>query len=234
MKHALKIGLAAMLMLGSPALSATQQAQSSTASVTNIALDAPWKQKLYAFAREKLKHPAWGLSHSERDYRLAMEIAAKEHLAIDTDILFAAAFVHDLGAIGEFQKAGVDHADRSAELAGPLLRDFGFPAQKIPAVSEAIIGHMHDRVSGKRAESIVLHDADTLDFLGTIGAARRLSVTGNAAEMTGGLAKIGEFADQLPGQLVTRTARKMAEPRVAEMRRFLAEINAETADGRLP
>ena len=203
-------------------------------TVTGTPLDAPWKQKLYVFARDKLKHPAWGWTHSERNFLLASEIAQKEGLAIDADVLFAAAFTHDIGAIGAFQKEGVDHAVRSVELADPLLREAGFPEERLPAVWEAILGHMHDKPPGSRSEAMVLHDADTLDFLGAVGVARRLVVNGNAHDFAAGVARISEFADKLPGRLVTRTAKDMAIPRVAEMRDFLGRLNKQTADGRLP
>jgi uncharacterized protein len=212
---------------------APDQAQSAT-TLTGIPLDAQWKQKLYAFAREKLKHPAWGWTHSERDYLLATEIAEKEGLAIQSDVLFAAAFAHDIGAIGEFQKEGVDHAVRSVEIAEPWLRSVGFPVEKLPAVREAILGHMHDKVPGKGNEAIVLHDADTLDFLGAVGVARRLAVTGEATDYSPGVGRIREFAERLPGRLATRAARSMASPRIAEMRSFLTGLDAETAGGRIP
>lgn len=203
-------------------------------TLTGIPLDQPWKAKVYGFARAELRHPAWGWTHSERDYLLAREIASKEGLKVDTDVLFAAAFLHDMGAIGAFQKEGVDHAVRSAELAEPLLRDSGFPMAKWPAVRDSILVHMHDKVPGRRPEAIALHDADTLDFLGTVGVARRLSVTGEAPDYAGGLGRIRDFANQLPGRLVTHTARAMAAPRVVEMRQFLDQLNAETHGGRLP
>jgi len=206
----------------------------ATHTLAGIPLDAPWKAKLYEFAREQLKHPAWGWTHSERDYLLASEIAAKEGWSIDTDILFAAAFAHDIGAIGAFQKEGVDHAERSVEIAEPLLREAGFPASKLPAVRVAILGHMHDKTPGRGNEAIALHDADTLDFLGTVGVARRLAVTGTATDYSAGTARIREFADKLPTRLVTRTAKAMAKPRVEEMRHFLATLEAETFHGRLP
>ncbi|MBA3667989.1 MAG: HD domain-containing protein [Sphingomonas sp.] len=223
-----------MLLMALAAGPALAKNAAPAATQTGIPLNASWKQKLYAFARGKLIHPAWGWSHSERDFRLASEIAARGGLAVDKDVLFAAAFTHDIGAIGEFEKDGVDHAVRSIEIAEPLLREMGFPVQKIPAVSEAILGHMHDKVPGRRNESVVLHDADTVDFLGNVGIARRLSVTGTSPDYAGGLAKIREFADKLPGRLVTATAKRMAAPRVMEMRRFLFQIKAETANGQLP
>lgn len=218
-----------------PTTATTAAAPSQTiATATGIPLDAAWKQAIYTFAREKLLHPAWGWTHSERDYLLASDIAAKEGLAIDTDVLFAAAFTHDIGAIGDFQKEGVDHAVRSAELAEPMLLRAGFPASKLPAVRLAILGHMHDGQPGNRNEAIALHDADTLDFLGIAGVTRRLVVNGEAPDYSGGLARISEFADKLPGRLVTKTAKAMAPQRVAEMRDFLDRLKTETAGGRLP
>ena len=223
------------LVANPPAMAADQPAPAPAAqTLTGVPIDAAWKRKLYDFAREKLKHPAWGWSHSERDYRTASEIAAKESLAIDTDVLFAAAFTHDIGAIGDFQREGVDHAVRSAELAEPLLRESGFPMAKWPAVRDAILGHMHDKPAGSRPEAIVLHDADTLDFLGAVGVARRLSVTGTAPDYAGGTARIRDFAEKLPARLVTATAKRMAVSRVAEMRGFLAQLDSETVNGRLP
>ena len=217
-----------------PAAGQTPAIQGAAATLTGIPLDAPWKRTVYAFARQKLLHPAWGWTHSERDYQLARRIAAKEGLRIDTDVLFAAAFTHDIGAVGEFQEKGVDHAVQSVKLAKPLLLNAGFPAAKWPAVQEAILGHMYDKDVGSRAESLVLHDADALDFLGSVGVARRLAVTGTSDSYLGGLTKIREFADLLPGRLTTRSARRMAPSRVREMRRFLEQLATETAGARLP
>lgn len=226
--------LAAALMLPAAVKAAPPAPAQAIATAAGIPLDSVWKRTIYGFAREKLLHPAWGWTHSERDYLLASDIAAKEGLAIDTDVLFAAAFTHDIGAIGDFQKEGVDHAVRSVELAEPMLLQAGFPASKLPAVRAAILGHMHDKQPGNNNEGIVLHDADTLDFLGTVGVARRLAVTGDATDYAGGVARISDFADRLPGRLVTAAARNMAPRRVEEMRDFIDRLKAETANGRLP
>lgn len=72
-------------------------AQGTTES--GIPLNAPWKRTIYDFAKTNLKHPAWGWAHSERDYQLALELARIEKLTVDQEILFAAAFLHDVGAI---------------------------------------------------------------------------------------------------------------------------------------
>lgn len=230
MKYSLVALVSSLLLTASGAAQAPANHETTLAA---IPLDAQWKEEIYSFARRELKHPAWGWTHSERDYLLALELAAGERLAVDKDVLFAAAFTHDIGAIGDFQKDGVDHAVRSVEIAEPLLLEAGFPSEKLPAVREAILGHMHDKPAGKGHEAIVLHDADTLDFLGTVGVARRLATTGDATDYSAGVGRIREFADKLPGRLVTKTAREMAVTRVEEMRHFLATLEKETANGRL-
>ncbi len=193
-----------------------------------IVLSSPWRAAVYAHARDKLLHPAWGWRHSERDFLLARQIAREEGLTVDEDVLFAAAFLHDSGAIAPFARDGVDHAVRSAELAEPLLRKAGFPMAKFPAVKAAIIGHMFDRKAGASDEGVVLHDADALDFLGATGIARRLSVTGDAPDMDKVLAQLVQVYQEIPGRLVTASAKRMAIPRLVAMRAFFDQLKRET------
>ena len=138
--------LAARALAAAPA--PAQLPAEAKVTAGGILLSSPWRAAIYAHAREKLLHPAWGWRHSERDFLLARQIAREEGLTIDEDVLFAAAFLHDSGAIPPFAKDGVDHAVRSAELAEPLLRKAGFPMAKFPAVKAAILGHMFDKKAG--------------------------------------------------------------------------------------
>lgn len=212
-------------------LAAPAQAQlPAEAKVTagGILLSSPWRAAIYAHAREKLLHPAWGWRHSERDFLLARQIAREEGLAIDEDVLFAAAFLHDSGAVAPFARDGVDHAVRSAELTEPLLRKAGFPMAKFPAVKAAIIGHMFDRKAGAGDEGVVLHDADSLDFLGATGIARRLAVTGSAPDMDSALERLREVYRDIPGRLVTASAKRMAIPRLVAMQAFFDQLERET------
>lgn len=223
-----------MLCAALPAAAASAQLPvEPNVSVAGIALSSPWRVKVYAHARGKLLHPAWGWRHSERDFLLARQVAREEGLAIDEDVLFAAAFLHDSGAIAPFAKDGVDHALRSAELAEPLLRAAGFPMAKFPAVRAAILGHMFDKEAGPGPEAIALHDADALDFLGATGIARRLSVTGASPDMDSVMARLNEVFEQIPGRLVTGAARRMAIPRLVAMKAFLDQLRRETP-GRAP
>ncbi len=221
--------------LGATLLAAPASAQlpvEPKVSAAGIALSSPWRAAVYAYAREKLLHPAWGWRHSERGFLLAREVAREEGLEIDEDVLFAAAFLHDMGAI-PFAKEGVDHAVRSAELAEPLLRKAGFPMAKFPAVKAAILGHMFDKEAGSGAEARVLHDADALDFLGATGIARRLSVTGAAPDMDNVMARLESVYRDIPGRLVTAAAQRRAIPRLVAMQAFFEQLKRETP-GRAP
>ena len=95
----------AALVLAVPAEAlqdATAAAAEATATPAGIPLDSPWRRSIHAHAQENLAHPSWGWRHSERNYLLAVSLAEAEGLAIDPDVLFAAAFLHDWGGIAPF------------------------------------------------------------------------------------------------------------------------------------
>jgi uncharacterized protein len=195
-----------------------------------IQASAGWRQTIYAHAREKLNHSAWGWRHSERDYLLAREIGRTEPVKFDDDVLFAAAFLHDAGAIPPFALEDVDHAVRSVQLAESLLRQAGFPMAKFPQVRAAILGHMYDEEPTGR-EAVLLHDADTLDFLGATGVARQLSGTPSTGNMDARLERLRGFILELPPRLKTRSARRMSRERIEIMRQFLHRLDQETPQG---
>jgi uncharacterized protein len=209
-------------------------ASPETRTVTGIPLDAPWKVTIYDMARSKFIHPAWGWQHSERNYDIALRLAHGDHLNIDTDVLFAACFLHDMAAFPPYAKPGVEHGDRAAQVSGPVLRAAGFPMQKLAAVQAAERGHMYYRDPGSRPEAIVLHDADSLDFLGEIGAARMISLTGeSAADFQSAVSSLQGFLKNIPPHLITKTARAIGAQRSAELRRFLDELSVETFQEKL-
>jgi uncharacterized protein len=203
------------------------------ATPAGIALDSPWRRAVYEQAQGHFRHPSWGVRHSERNYVLGMALAQAEGMTVDPDVLFAAAFLHDWGGIQPFASPGVDHAARSVELAEPFLTEIGFPMEKFPAVRAAILGHMYDK-EPEGAEAIVIHDADALDFLGALGAARMLAATGDAADYDLALTRIERFAVDIPPRLKTATARELAGRRIAVMTEFLAEVRRETPERARP
>ena len=84
---------------------------------------APWRAKVQHFAAEHFKHPAWGYSHSERDYKLARKLAAEDNVALDDDVLFAAAYLHDIAAFSPWEKPDKDHQDVAVEVVPDILRE---------------------------------------------------------------------------------------------------------------
>ena len=225
------IALVALGLIG--ALRAPVAAQTQT-TVTDIPLDAPWKVAIYELARHKFLHPAWGWQHSERNYNVAMELAKGDRLTVDTDVLFAACFLHDMAAFPPYDQGhkGMEHGDVAAIDSEQVLRDAGFPMSKFPAVQAAERGHMFYSDPGTQPEAIVLHDADSLDFLGDIGAARMISLTGaSAASFGAAIKQLQTFVEQIPPQLKTKTAQRIGVERAAELRQFLQAVENESAGG---
>ena len=208
-------------------------AASPPQTATGIPLDAPWKLTIYDLARAKFHHPAWGWQHSERNYRIALQLARGDSLRVDEDVLFAAAFLHDMAAFMPCADAKLEHGECAARQSGAILRAAGFPMEKLPAVQAAERGHMYYSDPGTQPEAIVLHDADSLDFLGDIGAARMLSLTGENAESFARVVKtLRSFVRDIPPRLITKTAKQIGAERAAELSRFLDTLDAETFDGR--
>jgi uncharacterized protein len=202
-----------------------------TQTATGIPLDASWKVTIYDLARSRFHHPAWGWQHSERNYRLALELAKGDGLHVDTDVLFAAAFLHDMAAFMPCGDTKLEHGECAAQQTGAILHAAGFPMEKLPGVEAAERGHMYYSNPGTQPEAIVLHDADSLDFLGDIGAARMISLTGVSSESFAREVKtLRDFVHDIPPRLITKTAQAMGAVRAAELERFLDALNTETFD----
>ena len=198
-------------------------------TASGIPLNAPWKVTIYDMARTKFVHPAWGWQHSERNYDMGVLLAKGDGLTIDTDVLFAAAFLHDMAAFMPCAQPKLEHGECAARESGAVLDAAGFPMEKLAAVQAAERGHMYYSDAGTIPEAIVLHDADSLDFLGAIGAARMISLTGEkAASFEPALETLQKFVQDIPSRLITKTAKRIGAQRAAELSRYLQAIEAES------
>ncbi len=194
---------------------------------------ANWRAALIEYIRAEAR-PVDKFSHQPRLYRLAQELAAES--PCDDDVLFAAAWLHDLGVfIGHRPEnpealARWDNVAYAMHCAPEVLTRLGFPGAKIPAVVEAIRAHLASAIPIS-PEGIVLRDADILEQLGAAGVLRTASKVGRDTRFptfAEAIAVLGRNLVTLPGQLRLAKARELAEPRIQILRHFL-EATAEEA-----
>jgi len=217
----LLIGLVGSIELAGAAESTKPAAQATAA----------WRKTVQEFAAKNLRHPAWGYSHSMRDYTLASELAAADHVALDDDVLFAAAYLHDMAAFAPWEKEGVDHADEAARIVDSVLQGTGFPMGKLDAVRGAIRTHMYERDPVK-PEAIYLHDADALDWLGAIGVARIVALVdpnGGAPDLPAAIKMIKDNLANVPSRVISPAGRSRVAARTAEAQAFLDNLGRESA-----
>ncbi len=197
-----------------------------------------YRQALIDYIRKQAAPPD-KFSHQPRLYRLASLLA--EDKPYDDDVLFAAAWLHDLGVfIGHRPEdpavlVAWDHVAYAADRAPQILESLGFPAQKIPAVSDSIRSHLPSRKQTS-FEGTLLRDADILEQLGAIGALRTVSKIGRDTRFVrfaDALRLLRQNLDQLPPQLQLPSARRLAEPRVAALKAFLDAAETEADGGEL-
>jgi uncharacterized protein len=191
-----------------------------------------WRDYIFVFA-EKFEHSAWGFNHCNRVYKMAMDIAEVEGLVVDEEVLFAAAYIHDMGAFEPYKKADTDHAERSAQLTEETLNGFKFPPEKINQVKEVIEHHMFYSEVGPSSEAVVFRDADILDFMGIIGITRILSIIGKddwTPNLEVAVELIQKFSDELLEKLVTDEAYRIGTIRKSEMDDFLTRLSFQTQD----
>ena len=182
--------------------------------------------------------PVEKYGHQPRLYALTLKVGVG--LGYDDDVVYAAAWLHDLGvfvghrpeepeALGRW-----DHVAYAVEKVPGILADCGFGAAKVPAVLECIRNHQ-PKDEPESVESTILRDADILEQLGAIGIARTVCKVGRDtrfATFSDAAASLQKAIDRLPGELRLETSRALAEERMRIHREFLAALAAE-ADGRL-
>jgi uncharacterized protein len=201
---------------------------------SGISLDKPWKVAIYQFSKDNLQHSAWGVGHYERNYLLVKKIAKLENITIDEDVLFAAAFLHDIGVFEPYVIEGAEHSKTASDNIESILRPSGFPMTKIEEVNASIMSHMFYAQVSESPIAKIFHDADTLDFLGNIGITRILSLTTRhrwATNLTTAIATIEKFNRELPEKLIFESSKEIANKRVKETELFIQSLNVSSKGG---
>jgi len=193
-----------------------------------------FRTALMDFIRREAK-PVEKYGHQPRLYALTRQIAWD--LNYDDDVVFAAAWLHDLGVfVGHrpedpAELAKWDHVRYTCERAPQILADAGFPAEKVQAVITVVREHQpHDQPTS--IESTVLRDADILEQLGGIGILRTVCKVGRDTRystFTDAIETLRKNLQVLPGKIHLENAKRLAEPRIAALKSFLEAIDSESA-----
>ena len=191
--------------------------------------------------------PAHDFQHLLRVYRNAEMICKKEQEGADSDIVLAAALLHDLVVYPKGSSKTLDSADDSAEIAEKILSECSFyPAEKIKKVAYAIRIHSYSKkATPATLEGKILQDADRLDAIGAIGIARTFSVGGSENRSLYNPADPFYETDRelndtkwtldhvkkklliLKNSMHTKTAKEIAEERTAFIELFLNQLRKE-------
>lgn len=198
-----------------------------------MSVNAPgFRDALVAYIREQAK-PVDKFSHQPRLYALTREVGAGQ--TYDDDVVFAAVWLHDLGVfVGHRPEepealAKWDCVSYAMQQTPGILKGLNFPAEKIPAVVEAIRTHQPQE-KPTTIEGVIVRDADILEQLGAVTVLRTVCKIGRDTRFhtfPDALRVLRKNVESLPGQLKLPAARKLAEPRVEVLRQFLAAAEVE-------
>lgn len=191
-----------------------------------------YRHAIEDFIRANAKPPD-KFSHQPRLYRLAVALA--EGKAFDDDIVHAAAWLHDLGVFAGHRPeetealAAWDNTAYAMRQAPDVLKRFGFPEEKVPAVVEAIRTHQPNAVPAS-FEATLLRDADILEQLGAVSILRTVSKVGRDTRFvrfSDALRVLEKNARELPARLQLPSARELAAPRLTALLAFLSAAETE-------
>ncbi len=193
--------------------------------------------------------PVHDFDHVLRVYRLAERIAKEE--GANLQIVRVAALLHDSrgSAPGGDGHDREEHHIASAIFAGDVLKEKGWPADQIQAVQHCIRAHRFrsQEDAPQTLEAKVLFDADKLDVLGAIGAARTIAYAAldgqpAYAEPSEHFLETGEKEPGEPhssyheylfklrnvkDRMFTRSGKQLAEARHAYLVGFYEQLQAE-------
>jgi uncharacterized protein len=173
------------------------------------------------------------LGHQPRLYALTQLVG--QGMSYDDDVVYAAAWVHDLGVfIGHRPDdpealSRWDNVSYAMNQAPAALARCGFPATKVAQVVEAIRTHQ-PHLTPTSVEGTILRDADILEQLGAIGILRVVAKTGRDTRyptFTDAAGTLRKALADLPGKLHLDNAKALAQPKIDLLESFLRAMDNE-------
>ena len=178
--------------------------------------------------------PVEKYGHQPRLYALAREIG--RGYEYDDDVLFAAAWLHDIGVFmghrpeNPEELAKWDNVAYAMERVPSLLAEISFPREKIAAVVEAIRTHQ-PAGDPRTIEGLILRDADILEQLGAVGILRTVCKIGRDTRFptfTAAAESLRKALTTLPSKIRLDTTRTLAQPKIELLESFLAALASES------
>ncbi|MGF9562474.1 HD domain-containing protein [Neorhizobium sp. JUb45] len=120
------------------------------------------------------------IAHILRVFKNAMRIHARE--GGNASVLAAAVLLHDCVAVEKNSPLRAQASRLAAEKAAKILTELGWSENEIDAVAHAITTHSFSaNIEPQTLEAKILQDADRLDAIGMVGAARCFYIAGRMA-----------------------------------------------------
>jgi uncharacterized protein len=197
-----------------------------------------WREELDNYIRREA-NPPYKYAHQPRLYALTLLIAQNSTppLLYDDDVVYAAAFLHDLGVfIGHRTEDPAllpswDHVAYVCDHAPALLTEFGFPTHKIAHVIACMEQHM-PKDEPQSIEATLLRDADLLEQLGAIGILRtaaKLDSDTRFHQFSDVQRALQRSLEILPGKIMLDATRNLAVPRIRVLQDFMEALHKEAA-----
>jgi len=178
--------------------------------------------------------PEEKFGHQPRLYALTRRVGAGHHY--DDDVVFAAAWLHDIGVFTGHRPEDLealarwDNVAYAVDRAPSLLDDMGFPPEKVGAVVEAIRTHQ-PAAHPATIEAVILRDADILEQLGAIGILRTVCKIGRDTRFptfTAAAEFLRKAFTNLPAQIRLDSTRALAVSRIEVLDAFLRQLEEES------
>ena len=193
---------------------------------------ADFRSAIEAYIAKEAR-PVEKFGHQPRLYALAVEVG--RGLAFDDDVLFAAAWLHDLGVFyghrpeDPEELARWDNVEYAAQRTPEVLAEAGFPASKVGAVIRAIRAHQ-PLADPDTMEGTILRDADILEQLGAMAVLRTACKVGRDTRFqtfTQVAESLRQALTKLPPLLRLDTSRILAQAKMLALDAFLAALERE-------
>lgn len=93
--------------------------------------------------------------------RIMYIIDLEENLNIPKDVIYAAALLHDIGRVSQYENY-IPHNEAGAVIAAEILSECGFDKKECEKICSAIFGHGHECKEPTEPLSKLLYKADKL------------------------------------------------------------------------